>query len=325
MGLAKIGVIENMRDTLVHKLASRFSVLAETAVSNAVPTLARTLAFLNSQPEVRPILEDLALASPIEDSEFDRHLADRMKFGVKLETEKEHAALALFLCSKSISNKDRFNQIVTLYGGDGGSNLYGHTQEFLKAYVKPLFNYIAETVTEEFILHHEIQRMKKSFEWFRRVELRHLLKERRCEDKLNDLVSAHLFARDLNVQREPLTREGRPDFVVIDSDRQVLLESKVFKNAQSKRGLAVGIRQLLDYEEVPKSTGGYLLIFNFSDTKIEIQGLQRLADSGPLYLDIGTSRIFIQEIWITNADLPSSKKGKTQSVIINKKDLWSCD
>lgn len=146
----------SLRMSLREELTTRASVLEHANCKQVTIWLAKLLRWMNEQPEIKPVLQDLKLSGPVyQRLNLGPHPQARPEALLAVETEKDLAAVGLAmmeLCAMP-RGRDEFHQIAHSFGLEvppGVTLPQNHLRDTaMKQYVQPLLNYVMKHLPED--------------------------------------------------------------------------------------------------------------------------------------------------------------------------------
>jgi predicted nucleotide-binding protein len=137
------------------ELRTRASVLEYADCKQTTIMLAKLLQWMNEQPEIKPVLQDLKNTGPVyQRLNSGPHPQARREAASAAETEKDVAAIGLAmmeLCAVP-TGRDQFHQIAYSFGVGVPPNTpspHDHLRDTaMKRYVQPLLNYVVRHLPE---------------------------------------------------------------------------------------------------------------------------------------------------------------------------------
>ena len=179
--------------------------------------------------------------------------------------------------------------------------------------VKPLIDFLCDSIDDEENLLHLIERFKLKCEWFRREELyaKYSNNPGTGEADLTNELRASLFDAGIDFPfSEPESPSGKADTVAsLGTPSPLVLEAKVYDPERGKRtrNLWQGFHQVFRYAEDYYSSVGYLVIFNCSNQELVMTPEVGAEPEYPVRIDYGGKTFFVITINV-NPDRPSASK-----------------
>lgn len=185
-------------------------------------------------------------------------------------------------------------------------NVDEHTKvmSFKTDFIRPIIDYIEDSLKTSSSIIEEINRYKMRVERFQTIDIEKELDE----EELQKDLSLYLFDKGFEYTREPNINKGRPDFVIYDDNTSsakldkgiepLIIEVKFFRTSRSitKRAISKAIKQVKDYASQLGNLEWCLLIY-VKTTDILEKGAEIIGQS-----DLGTSNIIFINL---DKELPS--------------------
>jgi len=209
-----------------------------------------------------------------------------------------------------------------------GNNIHRIAKEFAERIISPLFDYLDDQIGGETTVLYALERYVRRIEWFDRDELHARYREdTRNGEKIYDKdLRKFLFAEGISMPfSQAQSASGLSDALAeLDSEDPLVCELKIFDAAgHSKRSLAAGVNQVLQYAEDYGKAAAYLVIINLSGRPLELP-TDGPAKTWPSYLHLAGVRVNLVDV----RALPTptaSKQGKATPVTITRADLIGTD
>jgi len=310
--------VQNLR----HKLQKRVRRLNSTDYESFHIVLKQFWAFVQSQPILSDILNDLGHRYPSAQQDADSVFDKQALFG---ETEGEHAAISLFVLQKCVGwpNDQRPPEIAVGSKYSQGEGKFDALIEvFRDTFLEPLYEYIDEQLDDQRALLALLRRYKHKCEWFRRDALLALWQSNTGKGErllANDLYE-YLHDQGLEFAIEPSSASGKPDLISAQvGDERLIADAKVFKDGTPKAYLAGGFHQIYQYTLDYNQPFGYLVIFKTCEDDLKFP-MSDQEQSIP-FLVHNNKTVFFVVIDICQHDTTASKRGVLKTIEITEADL----
>jgi hypothetical protein len=193
---------------------------------------------------------------------------------------------------------------------------------FIFLYVKPLFDFLDEFLSNQRFVATLLLRYKQKCEWFQRKSLYDLWRDApkgSGEKVLKDHLLEWLFDQGFDIIKEPSSASGEVDLIAIGVDRFVI-EAKIFNpnKGYGKTYIAEGFKQTYDYLEDFNEAIGYMVIFKTSlkDLKIESS-----APAQPIPTAVYNNKTIVMMTVDVSEKPTASRNGVLEPIIITEDDL----
>ena len=249
------------------------------------------------------------------------------------ETEEERARICYRLLRIGVEAQkplDQYLQCGRWFGRRTTSDQL--LRQCTEGILKPLIDFLCDSIDDEENLFHLIERFKWKCEWFRREELfaKYRNNPRTGESDLTDELRASLFDAGIDFPfSEPESPSGKADTVAYPgTPSPLVLEAKVYDPERGKRtsNLRQGFHQVFRYAEDYQSSVGYLVIFNCSNEELVMTPEVGTEPQYPVRIDHGGKTFFVITINL-NPDRPSASKEdpSTRATVLYKQLVGSED
>lgn len=211
-----------------------------------------------------------------------------------------------------------------------GSTLTDTARELVKRAFKPLFDYLSDQVAADSTILYHLERYQRRVEWFDREELYAQYKAvpgQKGEEVYDNDFRRFLFGEGINMPfSQAKSASGLSDVVahLAEGEQPFIGEIKLFDaENRTKREIAKGVHQVIEYAHDWSANTGYLVVINLSGRQLQ------LPTDGPdedpaRYLDVGNVRVYM--INVRALPMPSaSKRGTAQPVLISRDSLLHPD
>ncbi|NEQ36023.1 MAG: hypothetical protein F6K40_06885 [Okeania sp. SIO3I5] len=309
------------------KLQRRFKQLSESEHRNFHNYLNVFWDFLQS-PQFKTILENLAYLHP-EMEITARNFVIELEQSVKSyppfdDTFEKQSAIAYFIIKECIKRDD--NSKVEYLVGANYINNFSQEESinaFISYVVRPLYEYINESLEENTVISYFLVRYKHRSEWFQRENLHNLYKSKTGKGEKNLCLNLYeyLFEQGIDFSIEPWSISGEADLVLDkSSDNPVIADAKIFDGQdKNKSYLLKGFRQIYQYTLDYNQPFGYLIIFKICEEYLNFEVTQN-NQSVPCVVH-NNKTIFFLTIDIYPHEKTASKRPKLKSYIIKESDL----
>lgn len=313
-------LIQNLR----YKLQKRTRRLNSLEFSVFHHGLKQYLGFLNGNPVIASVLEELAKKKPEVEAEAERIVKGET---LVFDTELENVAASYFVLKKCAESNDQHAemQIGHNYGHEG--KYEECIDAFRSVFLETLYDYIDEQLDNQRAILAVLKRYKHRCEWFHRERLSALWRNntQRGESMLAWDLYEYLFDQGVDFAVEPESASGNADFVgsQTGSDRLVA-DAKVFTVEKGKGYLVSAFHQVYTYTLDYNQPFGYLVIFKLcsEDLKFSFAAQEQ---SVPC-ITHNNKTVFILVIDLFEYEQPASKRGPLKTVEIPEAELiQGCD
>jgi hypothetical protein len=293
-------------------------------------------AFIKSEPFCAALSERLvAFHSP---STSDVESVSEGQGVWQSDTEEDAAGFALALLSHLVEMGDpeRASRALMMMGIAARSDDKNHFA--VEHYLEPLFEYLDEKLDDHAELLASLIRFQQWARWFGHRELAALVEEeadavtkgerqrQQSEDRLQAALYEWLFRDGMSfteMDREPQTGVGRPDFKFMLHGQVVATEVKLFGDfgatKYTKGDLRKGVNQLLGYMDDYNAAVGYLVVFNREPAGVRCR-LEGHHDGVPKLQVAGNRTVYV--LVVPAIAPPSASRGSaTQPVELTAEDL----
>jgi len=200
--------------------------------------------------------------------------------------------------------------------------------EFTEDILAPLFDFLADHLTDTAAGLHALRRYKERVEWFDRAELHAGFRPGSGHDKgeeyFNNDLQRFLFldARFVTSAKVRLAKT-EPDLLAgIETEDPLICEGKLFEaKSDDAEKIADGFHQVTIYAKTYSKTVGYLVVYNVSDRDIEFPHDGAEAQWAPYVEDAGV-RVYFIHLRAKVPDKSASKTGKADPVRITRDMLF---
>ncbi|NES75557.1 MULTISPECIES: hypothetical protein [Okeania] len=311
------------------KLQRRFEQLSNSKHHSFHNYLIMFWDFIQSPP-FKSILEYLAYLYPEQETKAKSLIKNELSVSKSWsQTYKQHYSLTYFLIKKCVEFEDDrrtlyIGEIYYKYELSKPSDNTSVINAFISNVVRPVYEYIDESLEENIVISYFLVRYKHRSECFQRKNLENLYKEdtKKGEKNLCLNLYEYLFEQGIEFSIEPWSISGKADLVLAQSsDHPLIADAKIFDgDSRNISYLLKGFRQIyqytLDYNHQPF---GYLIIFKIceGDLKFEVAQNNQLV---PCVVH-NNKTIFFLTIDIYPHEKSASERGKLKSYIIKESDL----
>ncbi|MGH3252545.1 MAG: hypothetical protein ACRDOI_40900 [Trebonia sp.] len=207
-------------------------------------------------------------------------------------------------------------------------NIHILTRQFTEHIVSPLFDFLLEQVAAEGSLLYILGRHVRRVEWFDRDDLytRAMQDTRKTEEVYDTDLRRFLFSEGINMPfSQARSASGLSDVLAdLDTEDPLVCEMKIFDAAsRSKRHLASGANQVLQYATDYGKQAGYLVITNLSGRPLNLPS-EESPKTWPPRVTVAGVCIYLIAVRALPT-LPASKQGKPAPVTISYDDLIDLD
>jgi hypothetical protein len=202
----------------------------------------------------------------------------------------------------------------------------------LEEYKNRLYIFLKETIEDNYLVLYWLERYKHKCEWFSETRAK-LLKLENDNDGINKerSLAYHLYEylhdRGIEVFREPLSGNGRPDFVILHSSHQrSIADAKVFRktNGRHNKGdILKGIWQVNKYLRSEIQRLGYVVIYKTCDVDLCFELSTSESSIFPCF-NYNNRTIFLITIDIyenPKRKYASQSRATNKSIMIREKDI----
>ena len=302
------------------RLRSRRSSIESCEIKDFLPLIKQFFAFLDSNPVLKAVVGELLARNQKSVREVQNAKPNSRIYGV---TSEEAAAIGYLKCQLFAAQDDIYKFHATEFGG------YGEFDETLQQYkdwyVKPLFNYLDETLDDADTLLATLIRYKQKVEWYRKNEVLQRYRDdiSRGEKNLKRHMFEFLFDQGVVFHIEPTSASGEPDVVFLDdANRPFAGEVKVFdpESGKTTSDVKKGFSQTYRYCQDYNKPLGYLIVFNASKKQLNVQ-IPSKPDGIPRF-ELNHKTIFLVVINLYDNGTASTL-GIAETVTIQESELIS--
>ncbi|MGK7919804.1 MAG: hypothetical protein AB4080_07325 [Trichodesmium sp.] len=279
-------------------------------------------------PPFKSILEDLAYLYPEQETKAKNLIKNELSVSKSWsQTYKEHYSLTYFIIKECVEfeNDGRTRYIGEIYYKYDLSKPSDNTviNAFISNVVRPLYEYINESLEENIVISYFLDRYKHRSEWFKRENLYNLYKNKTQKGEKNLCLNLYeyLFEQGIDFSIEPWSISGEADLVLDkSSDYPLIADAKIFDGKdKNKSYLLKGFRQIYQYTLDYNQPFGYLIIFKVCEEDLKFEVAQ---NNQPVYCVVHNNKtIFFLTIDIYPHEQPASQRKKLKSYIIKESEL----
>lgn len=309
--------VQNLR----YKLQKRVRRLNSTGHEAFRPTLKQFWGFIQSQPVLVGILDDLSHRVLTAEKDADIIFNNKPLIGT---TDVEHAALAYFVLRKCILPD--VDEMIEIKIGCKYNSTSRDTEAafeiFKDMFVEPLYDYLDEQLDDQRALLALLRRYKHKCEWFRREALLGLWETDTGNGERNLAYDLYEYLHDqgLDFSIEPTSASGRPDLISAQvGNERLIADAKVYKDGTAKSYLATGFHQIYQYTLDYNQPFGYLIVFKTSEDDLKFPMADQ--EQSIPFLVHHNKTIFFVVIDICKHEATASKRGILKTVEITEDDL----
>jgi hypothetical protein len=294
--------------------------------------------WIEQQPALRAILAETELAEPGLDPDSlisalrngGRGLSRRFEW--PSQTEAGRAYLVWRLMGQITADDETLDstRIVINYGHSVSdhTNVNDTWREFAERILRPLFDYLGERIGEESSTLYVLERYVRRVEWFDRDDLhqRAMRDSRKAEEVYDTDLRRFLFSEGINMPfSQAKSASGLSDVVTsLDTDDPLVCEVKIFDAAdRSKRHLASGVNQAIQYATDYGKQTAYLVIINLSGRPLNLPS-EDDAKTWPPRITVAGVRVYLVAVRALPT-VSASKQGKPAPVTVTLDDLVNPD
>jgi len=242
--------------------------------------------FILNDPTCSATIQAVADQHPIPDADIE--LVCSGKGSISPEGEAQAASIAWKLLTdgllaEGVDDRRLADLILAIARSNGsGARQYDEAATFVvETILEPLFDYLDEQLDDRAEVLATLVRFQRWTAWFGNTELVAVVEaesravesgektRQQCEKRLQGTMFEWLNRDGLplkDMDHEPLTGVGRPDFKFVVHGNVIASEVKLFGTfggtTYRQAGLRSGVRQLLEYMEQYACTTGYFVVFN---------------------------------------------------------------
>jgi len=278
------------------------------------------ISFIRKTPALRFIIEGVERFDLDVEAWKSEHLG---RHNLSLPpTEIGRAKLAWFLLNRWALTQDS----AAMFGHtlDMGANLPEGARLSTEQFVEPLIEYLQERLGEATDVLYLLERYVHRVEWFRKETLfeQYTADTARGEALYDTDLREFLFEQGIDFPfSQPKSASGQADIVSdLSSDDPLVCEVKLFDaDSRNKAYVAQGFRQAVQYAADFAQTTAYLVVFNMSDTHLELPTDAEPGEWPPRIEHQGVTT-FIVRIR-AKPQLSASRQPKAKTVSISREDL----
>jgi len=305
---------------LRYKLQKRVQRLSSARYDGIRNELVRFFEFLEGNPTLNAVAQELMAKFPRVGEEFDAALTKRQV--LEGSTEEEHAAIGLNVLRRVAVSTE---QIPYLSFVPTTSHFDKALDLFRDRYLDPFYEYVDERIEDRNLVLSELIRFKHLAEWFRREELwsRWKSEPRSGERTLAFAVYEFLYQQGVEFHIEPASASGEVDMVSAQQSQTPLVADVKIYDPESGRGATYirrGFYQVYRYLHDFNQPIGYLVVFKGSEKLLTFSGAANNSENMP-YLVINDKTIFLVQIDIFPHEQSASKRAVPEQDVISEAEL----
>jgi hypothetical protein len=321
-------VLMRYQQDLQVMLRDRLRRLMTTGFETYVHEVNLIASWMNGQPAVRGVLDEIATAeADVSVAEWKSLCGTHRGLAWPTTTEPGRANLVWrYMLDLAADQPDAAWQFAHNFVSENNFNVMvrGLTEQVLA----PLFDFLGERIADESSVLYLLERYVRRVEWFDRDMLyeRYTANTRQGEKVYDDDLRRFLFDQGIDMPfSQPKSASGLSDVVGnLDSEDPLVCEIKLFDGGDhGKRNLASGVHQLLNYANDYTKHAAYLVVINLSGQPLELPSDDD-AKRWPPYVTISGVRLHL----LTVRALPTvsaSKLGKAKPTVVSRDDLTDPD
>jgi hypothetical protein len=210
-----------------------------------------------------------------------------------------------------------------------GGDLNDQTRTFAQRVLQPLFDFLSEQVGAESSLLYVLERYVRRIEWFDRDELyeKYTADTRTGEAVYDKDLRKFLFAEGINMPfSQAKSASGLSDVLSeLDTDDPLVCEVKLLDGQdRSKRHLASGVNQVVQYAQDYGKNAAYLVVINLSGRSLELPS-DGPSDAWPPHLELAGVRVHLIVVRALPPTASASRQGRAAPITISRDDLIDPD
>jgi hypothetical protein len=313
-------VSTSLLQDLRYKLQKRVQRLSSARYDGIRNELVRFFEFLEGNPTLNAVAQELMAKFPRVGEEFDAALTKRQV--LEGSTEEEHAAIGLNVLRRVAVSTE---QIPYLSFVPTTSHFDKALDLFRDRYLDPFYEYVDERIEDRNLVLSELIRFKHLAEWFRREELwsRWKSEPRSGERTLAFAVYEFLYQQGIEFHIEPASASGEVDMVSAQQSQAPLVADVKIYDPDSGRGATYirrGFYQVYRYLHDFNQPIGYLVVFKGSEKLLTFSGAANNSENVP-YVVINDKTIFLVQIDIFPHEQSASKRAVPEQDVISEAEL----
>jgi hypothetical protein len=280
--------------------------------------------FLRSKSVFLGITDDLVRQYASIEEAAD-NIMNRKSSPQMYDNECQHAALSYFVIKKCAESDDAIEFRVSMFY-QPSNNLKDALNNFISNFLKPLYEYLDEQLSDQNFVLTFLLRYKQKCEWFQRDKLYKLWENanenRQGEKILRYHLLEYLHDQGFSIFEEPSSASGELDLIAAyENGQQVVIETKVFNNEKGmgKQYIVKGFKQAYLYFEDHNAPAGYLIIYKTCQDDLKFT-LANEEQSIP-FVVYNNKTIFLVTIDIFPHEVSASKRGALKPIEITEDDL----
>ncbi|MCU7727063.1 hypothetical protein ODJ79_25330 [Actinoplanes sp. KI2] len=316
------------------KLRQRLRRLMTAGFGAASHEVRLAVDWIESQPALRTILAEAALAEPNLDFEaFHQSFANlRGHLTWPSRTEEGRATLVWDLMKRhAAADRAGSGEALTMHYAHGTgfsvNNLSAMWQTFPEQVIQPLIDFLEERVGDESSVLFVLERYVRTIEWFDRDKLYADFEADRAngEEVYNLNLQRSLFQEGGYITHaKARSASGEADLIGgLDTDDPLVCEGKLF-DSRGKSYLARGFHQVIKYAHDYNQSVAYLVVFNLTDRLLQFP-TDGPAGAWPPYIEMAGVRVYFIGIRALPPAATASKAGKATTVTLTRDDLANPD
>lgn len=317
-------------------LRARFRRLDTCSVQMLPEACAHLLDWLRGHPALGPVVNQLRRLDPSVEEVLARthdEWAARRGYSpakIMVRNREHHAAVALAMVDRLARRDPTTSADLEHLITDFVTHLHGEDLRdrdnlgILRTdAIDVLFEYLDEHLDDRIAVHGLIEKFRQRSEHYLAPQLRGTAAAGGEVGLAKDL-QLYLLDQSVDFVVEPVTRSGRADLVLRDSNRRfVVIDAKYLQpdapRSTVRKTLRDGFHQVARYCHDLGEPFGHLVLFNGADVELR---LDLDEGEGVRFLTVGGKQVLFVEVKI--ADLPSaSRAGKVREIVLSKDDLRS--
>jgi len=308
-------------------LRDRFRRLMTTGYTTYGHEVGLICRWINEQPALRAIVEDLATAEP--EVMVDEWVqACEQNQGLQWPTSTEAGRARLVWAWMRDLDQDPHAVLELASSVDSSRNFNDAVRGMTQSVVSVVFDYLGERLSAESSVLYLLERYVRRVEWFERARLhdQYLANTRQGEQIYDTDLRRWLFDQGLNMPfSQAKSASGLSDVLgELDTEDPLVCEVKVFDAAShDKRGIVSGVHQVVQYAQDYGKSAGHLMIINLSGRALDLPS-DANEKTWPPYVEVSGVRVHL----INVRALPTasaSKLGQIKPVTITREDLINPD
>ena len=310
--------IQNLR----YKLQKRVRRISSSEYQVFHYVLRQFWGFLNDQPLLLGIMEELEHKAPSVEDEVEKLFSSRVAIAFDSEVEN---ATACYLILKKCVESEKNNIEISIGRNYNNGNYNDNLESFKDIFVEPFYEYLDEHLDDNGFILALLRKYKHKCEWFQREFLYHIWSSntQTGEKRLALHLYEYLHDQGIDFSIEPYSASGEADLVSSQLPNDPLIaDEKIFnpEKGKTKSYLAKGFRQIYSYTMDFNESVGYLVIFKTCEEDLKLP-FSKYSQSTP-FVQHNNKTIFFLVVDIYPYKQSASQRDKLKVFELIEEELW---